>query len=146
MKATEGHIGRVFVLRLEDGDVVPECLERFAAEKGISVGQVVLIGGIGGGEVVVGPRSSDRMPPDPITLPVDGAHEVVGAGIIAPDKAGKPVLHIHASLGRAGRALTGCLRPGVSTWLVAEAVIYEIVGASCARLFDKDSGFNLLDM
>ncbi|HJX14053.1 MAG TPA: PPC domain-containing DNA-binding protein [Dehalococcoidales bacterium] len=144
MKASEGRIGRVFIVRLEDGDMLPDCLERFAAEKGISHGHVVLIGGIGGGEVVVGPRKSDAMPPEPMLLPVDGAHEVVGAGIIAPDKEGRPVLHIHASLGRAGRTLTGCLRPGVTTWLVGEAIIYEITGAAARRLPDKDSGFELL--
>jgi predicted DNA-binding protein with PD1-like motif len=146
MKATEGHIGRVFVLRLEDGDVVLDCIERFAAEKKISVGQVVLVGGIGAGKVVVGPEDSVTMPPKPVLLPVDGAHEVVGVGIIAPDKDGKPVLHIHASLGRSKEALTGCLRPGVTTWLVGEVIIYEILGAKAARLPDKASGFNLMEM
>jgi len=146
MQASEGRIGRVFVVRLEDGDVVPDCIERFAAEKGISVGQVILVGGIGDGEVVVGPRDSAEMPPEPMLLPVDGAHEVVGAGIIAPDKDGKPVLHIHAALGRSGQTLTGCLRPGVKTWLVGEAIIYEILGAKAARLPDKASGFDLMEM
>jgi len=146
VKATEGHIGRVFVLRLEDGDVVPDCIERFAAEKAISVGQVVLVGGIGSGKIVVGPENSKEMPPNPVLLPVEGAHEVVGVGIIAPDKDGKPTLHIHASLGRADKALTGCLRPGVTTWLVGEAVIYEILGAKAARLPDPKSGFDLMEM
>ena len=146
MKATEGHIGRVFVLRLEDGDVVPDCIERFAQEKNISTGQVILVGGIGSGKIVVGPRDSDEMPPTPVLLPVDGAHEVVGVGIIAPDKDGKPTLHIHASLGRSDKALTGCLRPGVTTWLVGEAIIYEILGAKAARLPDPESGFDLMDM
>jgi len=146
MKASEGKIGRVFVLRLEDGDVVPACIEEFAAKNAIKVGHVILIGGIGGGQVVVGPRDSKAMPPDPVLLPVDGAHEVEGLGIIAPDKDGKPVLHIHASLGRGGRTLTGCLRPGVKTWLVGEAIIYEILGANAKRLPDKASGFNLMEM
>jgi len=146
MKASEGKIGRVFVVRLEDGDVVPDCLEHFAAEKSIKSGHVVLIGGIGGGEVVAGPRKSDEMPPDPIHLPVDGAHEVVGLGIIAPDRDGRPVLHIHASLGRAGKTLTGCLRPGVSTWLVGEAIIYEITGTTAQRLPDEESGFDLMEV
>ena len=70
MKATEGRIGRVFVLRLDDGDVIPDCIERFAAEKKISIGQVVLVGGIGGGRVVVGPEDSEEMPPEPVLLPV----------------------------------------------------------------------------
>jgi predicted DNA-binding protein with PD1-like motif len=146
MKASEGRIGRVFVLRLEDGDVVPDCIERFAAEKAISVGQVILVGGIGGGKVVVGPEDSEEMPPNPVLLPINGAHEVVGVGIIAPDKSGRPVLHIHASLGRADKAITGCLRPGVATWLVAEAVIFEILGAKAARLPDSKSGFDLMEM
>lgn len=146
MKASEGKIGRVFVVRLEDGDVVPTCIERFAAEKGISVGHVILVGGIGSGEVVVGPRNSAKMPPEPMLLPVDGVHEVVGVGIIAPDKDGKPGLHIHAALGRSGQTMTGCLRPGVKTWLVGEAIIYEILGAKVSRLPDKASGFELLEM
>ena len=79
-------------------------------------------------------------------LPVDGAREVAGVGVLAPDAKGKPVLHIHASLGRAGQTLTGCLRPGVSTWLVGEAIIYEITGAKATRLPDKDSGFDLLEV
>ena len=69
-----------------------------------------------------------------------------GVGIIAPDGGGKPVLHIHAALGRGGRTLTGCLRPGVTTWLVGEAIIYEILGVDARRLFDEASGFNLLDV
>jgi predicted DNA-binding protein with PD1-like motif len=144
MMASEGQIGRIFVIRLEEGDVIPECLERFAEEKGVSVGHVVLIGGIGEGQIVVGPRNSDARPPDPMLLPVDGAHEVVGLGIIAPDENGGPVLHIHASLGRSGNTMTGCLRPGVSTWLVGEAILYEIIGAHAARVKDSKSGFALL--
>jgi predicted DNA-binding protein with PD1-like motif len=146
MKASEGKIGRVFVLRLEDGDEVPGCIERFAAEQGIKTGHVVLIGGIGGGRVVAGPKESEKMPPEPVYLPVEGAHEVEGVGIIAPDKEGKPVLHIHASLGRGGKTLTGCLRPGVKTWLTGEVIIYEITGTSAKRLPDKKSGFELMDV
>lgn len=146
MKAREGRIGRVFVMRLEDGDVIPDCIEKFAFEHKISVGHVILIGGIGSGEIVEGPRRSDEMPPDPILLPVDGAHEVAGVGLLAPDEKDKPVLHIHASLGRAGKSMTGCLRPGVATWLVAEVVIYEILGTDAVRKKDEDSGFVLLDL
>ena len=145
MKACEGRIGRVFVIRLEDGDVVPECIERFAKEKRVSVGQAILVGGIGGGDVVVGPRRSEGMPPEPMLLPVDGAHEVVGVGVLAPDENGKPVLHIHASLGRAGRTMTGCLRHGVTTWLVGEVILYEILGANVLRMQDEQSGFELLE-
>jgi predicted DNA-binding protein with PD1-like motif len=145
MKACEGRIGRVFVMRLEDGDMVPECIERFAGDKGVSVGQAVLVGGIGDGDVVVGPRRSEERPPEPMLLPVDGAHEVVGVGVLAPGEDGKPVLHIHAALGRAGQTMTGCLRHGVTTWLVGEVILYEILGADMLRVQDEQSGFELLE-
>ena len=146
MKASEGKLGRVFVMRLEDGDNLPACIESFAAEKKISTGQVILIGGIGNGQVVVGPRRSDEMPPEPMLLPVDGAHEVVGVGIIAPDEKGKPTLHIHAALGRSGQTITGCLRPGVSTWLVGEVIIFEILGTDAARIPSEKANFELLQV
>ncbi len=146
MKASEGRIGRVFVIRLEEGDRIPECIERFAKTAGVRVGQAVLVGGVGGGQVVVGPRRSGDRPPEPVLLPVDGAHEVVGVGTLAPDQSGRPVLHMHAALGRAGHTLTGCLRPGVDTWLVGEVVLYEIIGVSATRRRDKESGFALLDV
>ena len=144
MKSTEGKLGRVFVIRLEDGDVLPGCIEKFAEEKGVSVGHAILVGGIGEGQIVVGPRYSRKMPPEPMLLPVDGAHEVAGVGVLAPGEDGKPVLHMHAALGRSGQTMTGCLRPGVTTWLVGEVILYEILGAKVARLKDKTSGFALL--
>jgi predicted DNA-binding protein with PD1-like motif len=144
MKASEGKVGRVFILRLEDGDAVPASIEHFAEKKKILVGQVILTGGIGDGQVVVGPRRSNEMPPEPMLLPVDGVHEVVGVGMLAPDKKGKPKLHIHASLGRAGKTTTGCLRPGVTTWLVGEVIIFEILGTDAVRLPDKKASFDLL--
>ena len=145
MKACQGQIGRIFVMRLEDGDVVPDAIERFAEEKGVAVGQVILVGGVGNGEVVVGPRRSEERPPEPIVLPIDGAHEVAGVGLLAPGEDGKPILHIHAALGRAGKTTAGCLRPGVTTWLVGEVILLEILGASVVRVRDEASGFELLD-
>jgi predicted DNA-binding protein with PD1-like motif len=146
MKASEGKLGRVFIIRLEDGDILPASIERFAEEKKISVGQVILLGGIGEGQVVVGPRRSNEMPPEAMLVPVDGVHEVVGIGIIAPDKEGKPSLHIHASLGRAGKTTTGCLRPGVSIWLVGEVIIFEILGTDAVRLPSDKAHFELLEL
>jgi len=144
MKACEGQLGRIFVIRLEDNDVIPTCIESFAEEKKISVGYVLMVGGVRKGQVVVGPRYSDEMPPEPMLVTLDGAHEVVGVGIIAPNEKGKPVLHIHAALGRSGKTTTGCLQPVVNTWIVGEVIICEIVGTNAARVLDKNTGFELL--
>ena len=144
MKSAEGVIGRVFVIRLEDGDIVPNCIEEFAADHGVEVGQVILVGGIGGGDVVVGPRESNLMPPEPIRLPIDGAHEVAAVGVLAPGPDGRPALHIHGALGRTGKTTTGCFRHGVSTWMTGECLLFEIKGAAARRLKDEASGFDLL--
>jgi uncharacterized protein len=145
MKSVEARPGRIFMLRLEDGDMVPHCIESFAKEHSVRAGFVLLLGGLHEGEVVVGPRESAAMPPDPMRLPVDGAHEVAAVGVLAPDEAGEPVLHIHGALGRSGQTLTGCLRCGVKTWLVGEAILYELEGIDPKRVRDPESGFGLLD-
>ena len=56
------------------------------------------------------------------------------------------MLHIHAALGRAGKTTTGCLRFGVSTWKIGEAVIIEILGTVALRLPDEKTGFELLKL
>lgn len=144
MQVSEGTVGRVFVMRLEHGDRLPDCIEQLAAEKEISLAHVVFVGGIDRGEVVVGPRDSQAMPPSPMVMPVEGARETFGTGLLALDATGRPVLHMHASMGRAGHTLTGCIRPGIVTWLVGEVVVYEILGATAMRKPDPKSGFTLL--
>ena len=143
MQASEGRVGRVFTLRLDDGDVIPGCIEGFASERNIRLAQVVILGGVGSGDVVSGPRAAE-MPPRAMVLPVDGVHEVVGAGLLAPDEAGNPRLHIHGALGRAGTTLTGCLREGIETWFMVEAIVTEIVDDHTFRKPDATSGLSLL--
>jgi predicted DNA-binding protein with PD1-like motif len=82
MKASEGRLGRVFVIRFEDGDKLPECIERFAEEKGVTTGHVILVGGIGSGRVVVGPENAEDRPPQPMLLPISGVNEVAGVGCL----------------------------------------------------------------
>ena len=146
MKTCEGQIGRVFVLRLEDGDIIPDCIESFAEDNDISVGHVILVGGTCGGKIVVGPERSEERPPQPMFLPIDNAYETAGVGVLAPDKNGKPILHMHGTFGRSEKALTGCMRPGVVTWLIGEVIIYEITGIHATRIMDNESGFELLEL
>ena len=73
MKAIEGRLGRVFVLRLDHDDPLPKVIEDFAAEKQIQLAQVVFIGGIYNGNLVAGPRVTAEPRPEPIVLPVKAA-------------------------------------------------------------------------
>jgi uncharacterized protein len=147
MKSIEGVSGRVFVLRLDQDDLLPKCIEDFAAEKQIRLAQVVFIGGIYQGNLVTGPRKTADLQPDPIVLPVNEAHDAFALGIIAPADNGRPVLHIHGALGRSGQTITGCFQSGVSVWLVGEAVIYEILSGSTARrVVDKTAKLTLFEI
>jgi uncharacterized protein len=144
MIVAEGTIGRVFVLRLEDGDQLPDCVERFAAERGVSQGFCALVGGIGSGRIVVGPEDTVTMPPVPVLLALVGAHEAAAVGTLFPDESGQPRLHMHATFGRGETVKTGCIRPGIDIWTIGEFVLMEIRGVDLIRKRDTATGFELL--
>jgi uncharacterized protein len=147
MKSIDGTSGRVFVLRLDRDDLLPKCIEDFAAEKQIRLAQVVFIGGIYQGNLVTGPRKTADLQPDPIVLPVSEAHDAFALGIIAPGENGVPALHMHGALGRSGQTIAGCFQNGVSVWLVGEAVIYEILsGSTVRRVVDKTAKLTLFEI
>jgi len=68
--------------------------------------------------------------------------EVFGIGTIYPGEGG-PHIHYHASVGRSGHALTGCIREKAITYLIIEAVILEFTGLSARREFDKKTQVHL---
>ena len=144
MQYSEGKIGRVFTLRLDDNERVPDCIEQFAKDHDIKAAHFTMIGGIDAGNIVVGPKDGDAPVIDPILYPISGAHEVVAVGTLFSDDEGTPILHMHAALGRDGKTHTGCIRPGLDVWLVGEVIIMEIIGTDMLRKVDKKSGLKLL--
>ena len=144
MQYSEGSIGRIFTLRLEDDERVPDCIEQFAKEKNIQAAFCTLIGGIDKGNIVVGPKDGDAPIIDPMLHTISAAHEVAAVGTLFPNEKGTPVLHMHAALGRNGKTRTGCIRPGLDVWLVGEVIIMEILNTDMLRKLDEKSGFALL--
>lgn len=145
MKYAAARLGRVLVVRLEDGDVVHECIEEAARAEGIARAAVILVGGAGGGSrVVVGPEDGAVRPVVPLERRLHDVHEMVGVGTIFPDEAGRPVLHLHAAFGRNDQVTAGCIRVGVTTWVVGEAIILELVDNEGRRSIDPATGFELL--
>jgi len=142
MKFSEGKINRTFVIRLEDGDHLPDALEDFARQHGVARALCVLIGGIdAGSRVVVGPQDPNASPIVPTIATLGGVHEVAAIGTLFPDESGQPKLHMHAALGRGEQAKTGCIRPGVDVWKLGEVVLLEIVGNTACRKMDQAAGF-----
>jgi uncharacterized protein len=146
MKYAEGKIGRIFIIMLEHGEKLPAAIERFAADNKLLRGMCILIGGINdGGNIVVGPQDGNVLPPVPMLFGLEGAHEIAGVGTIFPNKEGKPVLHMHAALGRQGQTRAGCIRPGVEVWQVGEVILLEITDNNAQRLKDAATGFDMLE-
>jgi len=147
MDFAEGKLGRIFVLRLYQGERIHEAVEKFASEKRVSSALCFFLGGAEDqSKVVVGPRDGAAFPPEPMMTLLKGVHEGCGVGTIFVNEKGKPKLHMHASFGRNDKAVTGCVRLGVDVWQIGEIVILELAGASARRVKDKETGFELLDV
>ena len=147
MRYSEGSLGRVFVLRLEDGDPLNTTVETFAREQGIKRGMAFYVGGgAGGTSLVVGPDAARSDAVVPLYHALSAPSETFAFGTLFPNEAGDPVLHMHAACGREGGATVGCTRAGLETWLIGEIVLIEILGAEGSRRLDPATGFELLDL
>jgi predicted DNA-binding protein with PD1-like motif len=145
MKYSQAKPGRIFVIRLEDGDVVHEVIECFAREQAIMSAALVILGGADkGSRLVVGPEDGRATPVIPMGLMLENVHEVSGVGTLFPDDEGHPVLHMHMACGRNGDTVTGCVRSGVKVWHVMEAILFELVDSTGIRRPDAATGFKLL--
>jgi hypothetical protein len=91
--------------------------------------------------MVTGPEEP-VIPPVPHFILFEGGWEVFGVGTIYPGTGG-PHIHYHASVGRSGHALTGCLRDKATTYLIIEAIIIEFAGLIGRREFDEKTQTHL---
>ena len=145
MRSEECSGGRVFILRLDEGEILHEAVESFAASNNINAAAVTAVGGAGkGSKLVVGPEMPLSSPVVPLFHELDAPHELTGTGTIFLNANGRPVMHMHCSCGREGGSVTGCVRAGVIVWLVMEVVITEMSGCRARRLADGRSGFELM--
>ncbi|MBC7190525.1 DUF296 domain-containing protein [Candidatus Aerophobetes bacterium] len=145
MKYSEGKTGRVFVVRLEDREKLPEAIEAFAREKNILRGVCIILGGAAKGKIVTGPKDAFSEPVVPLIHAFSAPHEIAGVGTIFPDEEGIPSLHLHVALGRGEEAKAGCIRTGIEVSRLGEVIILEIVENSARRKMDSQSGFMVLE-
>jgi predicted DNA-binding protein with PD1-like motif len=147
MRYTEGKFGRIFVIRLHDGDHLPDILESFAVDKNLSGALCFLVGGVKEkGQVVVGPSDGNAPNINPMVKLLSGVHEVCGIGTIFADEKGKPKLHMHASFGRGDDTITGCTRMGIDVWKIGEIIVLEIKDAAAHRQKDQTTGLEFLEI
>ena len=145
MLYSEAKQGRTFIIRLEDGEIVHETLEKFAADHSIRAAAIIILGGADkGSKLIVGPQQSRAVPVMPMQHELYEAHEITGTGTIFPDDEGDPVLHLHMACGREENTATGCIREGVKVWYVMEVIMFEITDTTATRRPDPEIGFKLL--
>lgn len=147
MQSAEMRTGRVFVLRLSTGESLNDTVEAFCRDKGIRSATFTVTGGVASGSrLVVGPElpcDDARIRPQFHT--VEGPAEITGTGTVFCDDEGVPRMHMHGSVGRSGRSVTGCFRGGIVCWLVEEVVITELLGdVHPVRAKDPETGMKLL--
>ncbi len=146
MRYSESKYGRVFVIRLEDGDILHECIEEFAMENGIEAGFLIAVGGADkGSKLVVGPEEGRAKPINPMEYILNEVHEINGTGTIFINEKGEPKLHMHVACGRKDTTKTGCVRKGLKVWHIIEIVLVELTDTKATRKFDKETGFELLE-
>jgi predicted DNA-binding protein with PD1-like motif len=146
MRFCEAERGRVFIIRLEHGEIIHDTIEQFCREQGVTTARVTILGGADrGSRLVVGPKNGETMPPNPTETTLDEVHEIAGVGTIVADESGVPILHMHVACGRNETTITGCVRTGVRIWHVAEVVLEELTGSTALRKKDPVTGFKLLE-
>lgn len=142
MRYTEGSIGRVFVLKFDDGDVMLDELVSLAKKEALKSAVALFIGALKKGDLVTGPKKP-VIPPEPNTVKFKDAWESLGIATIFTNASG-PQVHIHSAMGQGDKALTGCVRGKSEIFLVIEAVVFELKGVRAAKDIDPKTGLNLL--
>jgi len=141
MQYSEGQVGRVFSVRIDDGEDFLREIERFVAAMNIQSGMIHFLGAVRSAKIVTGPKEP-VIPPSPRGEEIFGGWELLGFATIYPGEDG-PSIHLHTAAGKGIRSITGCLREKAEVYLVVEAIVTEFVGLTAKRLPDEKTGVNL---
>jgi len=138
MEYSHGETGRIFYLRVDEGEDLTAAIRTVCTTERIACATVQVFGALREGTVVTGPRDA-VVPPDPVTMHFENGWEILGFGTVFPGDEG-PDLHLHVAMGRGGESRTGCLRGEATVYLVAEVVITELEGMEITRSPDPELG------
>ncbi len=143
MQYATARMGRIFVARVDHGEDFLAAMRELVVKEGIGNAVAFFLGALRGGSIVTGPEEP-VIPPVPHFMNFGNGWEVVGIASVYPGDDG-PAIHFHGSVGRGDRSLTGCLRGKAETYLVVEAVVFELGGLSVRKTLDSATGLVLPD-
>ena len=143
MRYARARMGRIFVARVDHGEDLIGGMQSILSREGVSHAVMLFLGALSEGKVITGPEEP-VIPPSPHAVMFGGGWEVVGVATVYPGEEG-PAIHLHGSVGRGDRSLTGCLRDRAETYLVVEVVIFELTDLPVRRNRDEKTGLVLPD-
>jgi len=141
MQYSEGRIGRIFMIRIDDGEDLLESIQHFVVSHEIRSGLVLFLGAFRQGSLVTGPQEL-VIPPIPHFEHITGGWEIFGIGTIYRGEGG-PKIHYHMTAGKGKESITGCLRDKATIYLVIEAVLFEFLGIYGKKMEDPITGITL---
>ena len=62
MQYSEGQLGRVFVVRIDDGEDFLAEIQKFVLDKEIQAGSILFLGALRNGRMVTGPEKTGHSP------------------------------------------------------------------------------------
>jgi uncharacterized protein len=143
MQYRSGSIGRVFILKYEDGDSLLDGVIKVAKNEKVNAGFFFLLGGMRAASMVCGPKEP-VLPPEPMWQSFTDGREVAGIGSVFL-KDGEPAIHLHGAVGKGGTTLTGCIRKDDKVFLVVEAMLVEVTGINASKKVNEKTGIAMLE-
>ena len=146
MKSSQAKAGRVFVVRLEDGEILHEVIEEFAEKQKIRAAGLIVLGGVdAGSKLVVGPEEGRGRPVVPMELVLGECTRRRGWGRSSRTWRGSLCCICTwraVGRGRRGRGAcgAGCGRGTCWRWWCG-----RLVGTTGRRVADAATGFELLE-
>ncbi len=145
MDYAKGTCSRVFWVRFDHNDDLLEKLKELVVKENIRQAWFWCLGALRHAQIVTGPRES-AVPPIPMWHHIIESHEVIGVGNITfHEDTGQPVIHLHASLGRADDTRVGCIRKSTEVYLTIECAIMEFSGFEAVRKPKEGMGIDLIE-
>lgn len=144
MKYAQGEIGRVYIIKIEDGDDLLAELKNLAELEDIEAGIFYLIGAVKDASMVTGSQEFVK-PPVPLWRKFDDCRELLGIGTLFCDR-DEPVFHLHCAAGKGDKTLVGCIRGQSKAYLVVEVILLEILNTYAFKELDINLGLKILNI
>jgi hypothetical protein len=103
MQYSEGQIGRVFTVRIDDREDFISEVRRFVAAMNIQSGMIHFLGAVRSARIVTGPKEP-VIPPAPRREEIFGGWELLGFATIYPGRRDRPSISIRQRGGESGRS------------------------------------------